>query len=216
VKPLNYSNSAITSYEITVKNAGSGPTGALEAALSGTDEGSFTITGSPIAGIDPDGTRSFTVAHNGSLPPAQYEAVVTVSGGNGIGVSFPVSFTVTETRTSGSVEIVYLEDGFPISPEITYDLAGVTVNAADEIELTWSQSLTIQTGTVYFKTIYLDGSPLTTVASATSNYVFRPGSGAGADFLKLTPGPHEVTVYFSETQGGAFFASGTLKFRISK
>lgn len=82
---------------ITVTNTGNQPTGALTAALIGTDTNSFTLTGASIASIAAGNTGSFTVQPKTGLAVKTHTATVTVDGANVTAQSFAVSFTVTET-----------------------------------------------------------------------------------------------------------------------
>ena len=91
--------SAQTPATVTVTNTGTGATGPLTVALSGTDATSFTLSPSNIADIAVGGNATFTVVPNTGLAAKTYTATVTVSGGNSITASFNVSFTVTNTPT---------------------------------------------------------------------------------------------------------------------
>jgi hypothetical protein len=204
--------SSAPSKTITIQNTGSGPTGPLTVELSGTDAANFTLSPGTVPSIAVEGNATFTVSPVSGLDEGTYTATVTVTGGHELDGSFKVSFTVSDDLIAGSVTIVY-EDGFPADPELSYS-DGITPNEAGEIPLTWSESVTISTGTTYYKTIYVDGTPSTTLEQTESDYVFRPGA-EGEGCLRLVPGPHTVTVFFSESEGGTFIASAELKFRIS-
>jgi len=85
---------APTPLNVTVRNTGNQPTGALDIALSGTNAASFTLSTASIASIAVGGTGAFTVAPKTGLAANTYTATVTVTGGNGITAAFNVSFTV--------------------------------------------------------------------------------------------------------------------------
>ncbi|GHV32923.1 hypothetical protein AGMMS4952_24210 [Spirochaetia bacterium] len=86
---------AQTAKSVTITNTGNQATGALTAALSGANSGSFTLSTAAISSIAVSGTGSFTVVPNTGLEAGTYTATVTVSDGNGITASFDVSFAVT-------------------------------------------------------------------------------------------------------------------------
>jgi hypothetical protein len=211
VQAFNYDPAP--SRTITVKNTGTGATGELAAALSGEHRDSFTITGSLISGIDPYAESSFTVAAVSGLKAGVYTAHVAVTGGNSLSAGFGITFEVNDNRVSGSVAISY-SDSFGNNPEVSYS-EEIELNDAGEIPLTWSQAISIDTGTEYFKTVFIDGKKAATLVETESDYEFKPGEGdSWEDYL--APGPHTVTVFFSKTEEGAFIASAELKFRISK
>jgi hypothetical protein len=93
--------SALTPLSITVTNTGNQATGALTAALSGTNSGSFTLSKTSISSIAAGGTDSFTVEPNTGLSAGTYIATVTVSGSNVTSQTFDVSFTVNAASTYG-------------------------------------------------------------------------------------------------------------------
>ena len=90
---------------VTVQNTGNQATGALTAALSGTNANSFKINSGTagasgsVSSVAVSGTGSFTVQPVTGLTAGTHNATVTVSGGNGINASFIVSFIVTPTYT---------------------------------------------------------------------------------------------------------------------
>jgi formylglycine-generating enzyme required for sulfatase activity len=83
-----------TAKSVTITNTGNQATGALTAALSGTNSGSFTLSTTSINNIVAGGTDTFTVVPNTGLALGTYTDTVTISGSNGITASFSVSFTV--------------------------------------------------------------------------------------------------------------------------
>jgi uncharacterized membrane protein len=97
---------AITPLAVTVANAGNQATGALAAALSGTNAGSFTLSAGSIASIAVGGSGAFAIGPKTGLTATggtagTYTATVTVSGDNGITASFGVRFTVNAAQTYG-------------------------------------------------------------------------------------------------------------------
>jgi uncharacterized membrane protein len=99
--PATSGYGAQTALSVTVTNSGNQATGALTAALSGTNLGSFTLSTTTINSIAASGNDTFTVVPNTGLAARTYTATVTVSGDNSITASFGVSFTVTEADTYG-------------------------------------------------------------------------------------------------------------------
>jgi len=82
--------------EVTVENIGNMATGELIVELSGDDEDCFSLTTGAVFSLDIDETYEFTVSPQLGLLAGIYEAVVTVSGENGIEESLDISFTVNE------------------------------------------------------------------------------------------------------------------------
>jgi hypothetical protein len=93
---------------VTVTNTGTQATGALNAVLSGTGAGNFAISDSFLADIPAGGSASFIVGPKANLPIGTYKVTVSVSGGNGLGASFDVSFLVKLTFSSIPDIITYL------------------------------------------------------------------------------------------------------------
>ena len=92
--PADVGYGAQTSRTVTVSNTGTGATGDLSVALSGTNPDAFTVSPTSISSIAPGGTDSFTVVPNTGLPASTYTATVTVNGDSVDAKSFAVSFTV--------------------------------------------------------------------------------------------------------------------------
>ena len=93
--PADVGYGAQTSRNVTVSNTGTGDTGDLSVALSGTNADAFTVSKTSISSIAPGGTDSFTVVPNTGLPAGTYTATVTVDGTSVDAKSFVVSFTVS-------------------------------------------------------------------------------------------------------------------------
>jgi hypothetical protein len=85
--PATVGYAAQTPLTVTVTNTGNTATGGLSVALSGTDSGSFTLSGTSINSIASGGTGTFTVVPKTGLAIKTYAATVTVSGSNGITAS---------------------------------------------------------------------------------------------------------------------------------
>nr|MCR5616114.1 InlB B-repeat-containing protein [Saccharofermentans sp.] len=98
--------SALTPATVTVTNTGTGSTGNLTVALSGSNPGCFTLSKTSLSGIAANGSDTFTIVPNTGLAPATYSTTVTVTGENNISATFKVSFKVnpvmyTVTITGG-------------------------------------------------------------------------------------------------------------------
>ena len=92
--PADVGYGAQTSRNVTVSNTGTGDTGDLSVALSGTNADAFTVSTAYISSIAPSSTRSFTVVPKTGLSAGTYTATVTVDGTSVDAKSFVVSFTV--------------------------------------------------------------------------------------------------------------------------
>jgi hypothetical protein len=100
-----------TAKSVTIDNTGNQATGALTAALSGDDSGSFTLSTTAIPSIAVGETDTFTVAPNTGLAAGTYTATVTVNGENSITADFDVSFTVNPSIGTGNITIGFNEGG---------------------------------------------------------------------------------------------------------
>ncbi len=95
-KTVGYSIGSITPLTVTLTNTGTRETGALTAA-AGTK---FTVSKTSIGSIPVGGSTTFTVKPVTNLGVGTHTGTVTVSGGNEISASFPVSFTVSAPTAS--------------------------------------------------------------------------------------------------------------------
>jgi uncharacterized membrane protein len=139
---------------VTVTNTGNQATGALVAALSGANAGSFALTGSSIASIAAGGTGTFAVAPKTGLTATggasgTYAATVTVSGGNSIAArSFGVSFTVHPAESapvysialdaSGTHTFAALAPGYAAIAPLTVSVANTGDQATGALVATLS------------------------------------------------------------------------------
>jgi hypothetical protein len=136
---------AVEALTVTVTNTGNRATGGLTAALSGTDAGSFTVTGSPIGDIPAGGTGTFTVVPKTGLTTAggtakTYAATVTVSGGNGITAGFGLSFTVypqpaygISLDKAGTHALPGVNVGYPAVAPLTVTVTNTGTGATGEL-----------------------------------------------------------------------------------
>jgi uncharacterized membrane protein len=90
----DFGYNAQTAKTVTVTNIGKEATGKLTLAVAGDNAEAFKLSKSAISNIAVGKTTTFTVKPNTGLSAGVYTATVTVSGSNGIGASFDVSFTV--------------------------------------------------------------------------------------------------------------------------
>jgi len=158
--PRAFGYAAQTPQTVTVTNTGNQATGALSVALSGTNAGSFTLSGLSIPSIASGGTATFTVVPNTGLAIGTYTAMVTVSGTGTVKVgekelelpfyvSFNVSFTVN--RIAGAaISAAPVVSGKPTHNSMTVAAAAISgTNPGGqtvEYAITTSTSSTLPTG----------------------------------------------------------------------
>lgn len=175
---------AQTPLTVTVSNAGNQATGALTAALSGTNSGSFTLSPTSIGSIAVNGNSTFTVKPNTGLAAGTYTATVTVSGGNSITAGFNVSFTVTAVATVPVTGVTVAPGTATIEAGKTQQLtASVVPENATTKAVTWASDKTaIAT---------VDASGLVTAVAegtATITATAKDGSGKiGSCAVTITP-----------------------------
>ncbi len=104
--------SALTPATVTVTNTGTGATGNLSVALSGTDASSFTLSKTSLSGLSANGSDTFTIVPKDGLAAKTYTATVTVSGENDISATFNVSFTVNPLYT-----VTFNANGHGMNPD---------------------------------------------------------------------------------------------------
>ena len=143
-----YTADDITPLTVTVTNTGNQPTGALTAELSGTNYGSFVLTGYAIASLDPEAYTSFTVAPRLGLATGTHVATVSVVGANDIRAYFGVS--------------VLVYDG--ALPQLV--MGEISVNAAGVVS--WPAATG---GEVYGYRVILNGTPHTPDLPATARNI---------------------------------------------
>jgi len=149
---LIYNSTALTGHTftdlneitVTVVNMGSEATGELDITLTGDDADSFELSDTTLTSIVFGGTATFTVKPADSLEPGEYNATVTVSGGNAI----TASFTVDYEEPMPSINSISLE----YEDEPIEDYTFTTRNA---ITVTIKNTGTLATGTL---TINLTGN----------------------------------------------------------
>ena len=79
---------------ITVTNTGNMPTGPLSVSISGPNASDMVLSSTEIGNIAVGGSDSVIVVLKADLPEGTYNAIVTISGGNGIMSNYFVSFIV--------------------------------------------------------------------------------------------------------------------------
>jgi hypothetical protein len=92
-----------TPKSVTITNRGNQT--AVNLTISVSNSSAFTLSKASISSIEAGETDAFTVKPNTGLSSRNYTATVTVSGDNGIGASFNVSFTVEEARYEISLDV---------------------------------------------------------------------------------------------------------------
>jgi hypothetical protein len=198
--------SAATGYtpsarSVTVTNTGNQATGALTAALSGTNSGNFSLTGASIASIAVGGNGSFSVTPNSGLGVGTYTATVTVTGGNSITANFNVSFTVTVAPTygitlsqTGTYSFTTAAPGYstPTALSVNVTNTGNQATGALTAGLSGTNSGSFTLSTTSIATIAAAGT-------STGAFTVRPNTG-------LSAGSYNATVTVS---GGANITSQT-------
>ena len=114
---------AQTAKNIVITNTGDQPTGDLIVVLSGANTEAFTLSAANVASIAVGGTGGFSVVPNMGLAAGDYNATVTVSGGNGISAGFNVSLTVNQAPKYG---ISLSETGTYTFPAATFEYPAQT------------------------------------------------------------------------------------------
>jgi hypothetical protein len=120
---------------VTAANTGNQPTGELAVSLGGRNPAAFTVSAPNLGSVAVGGSAGFGVAPGSGLAPGTYEAVVTVSGGNGISDSFALSFEVKEKPAPGAPDTdalkIALEAAQSIDRTLPYAQEGIdALNAA--------------------------------------------------------------------------------------
>ena len=209
----NVGYSQITAHSVTVTNTGNQATGALTIALSGSNDGSFTLSRTSIPSITASGgTQSFTIRPNNNLPPGIYNATVTVSGGSGL---TPQSFNVRFAVRSWAISLT--PAGNHIFPSADAGYAAPTAHS-----VTVRNTGTQPTGTLR---IALSGaneenftlnriSIPSLAANATETFTVRPNTELPAGNYETTvtvyPDPTVTTTARHTTAAGSTIAtSGT-------
>ncbi|GHT59372.1 hypothetical protein FACS1894109_15170 [Spirochaetia bacterium] len=183
-----------TEKSVTITNTGNQATGALTAALSGIDSGSFILSTTSIGSIAAGGTGSFTVVPNTGLTAGTYSATVTVSGGNGITASFDVSFTVSSNPIYGINLDVSGTHTFPVeaSGYGTQTEKSVTItNTGNQATGALTAALSGTNSTAFSLSTTSIGS---IAAGGTGSFTVVPNTG-------LTAGTYSATVTVSGGNG---------------
>jgi hypothetical protein len=156
---------AIVGYEaqtakgITITNTGDQVTGALTAALSGANSGSFTLLKTTITSIAVGGTDTFTVRPNTGLAPGTYTATVTIN--DSITANFNVSFTVNPFTYSINLDTTETHT-FPARP------AGYGTQATKSVTITNTGNQA--TGALSIALSGTNGGAFTLSTTATSSF----------------------------------------------
>lgn len=192
--------SAQQAYSVAVSNTGTGATGALTVALSGTGSESFTLSKTSVDSIAAGGSASFTVTPKTELGAGTYTAVVTVSGGNGISDSFPVSFTVNAAPGKTNEEYPVLSDfsTFTGSGDVSVRIDAAKdkfVRLLNNGQVVDPQNYTVQSGSTI---ITLKESYLKTLGNGTHQFVAEFTDGTAALSLHVNA-PSESGVKSPQT-----------------
>jgi hypothetical protein len=163
--PISYD--AKTPSIVTVNNTGNQPTGVLDIILSGLNSSSFTLNKSSIANITVGGSDNFTVTPKTGLGVGIHEAIVTVSGANGISEFINVNFEVialavygisinpSTDKNFGSVTVGY---GAQAPHNVTINNTGDQTTGALSIALTGTNSTSFTLNKTSITNIAVGGS----------------------------------------------------------
>ncbi|MDR2619117.1 MAG: leucine-rich repeat domain-containing protein, partial [Treponema sp.] len=201
---------AITPLTVTVTNTGNQATGGLTVALSGTNAANYFATtpgDGAIAGIPAGGTATFTIGPKtgltaGTSTAKTYEAIVTVSGGNGIGVSFPVSFTVNprpeygiSLSETGTYTFTGAAEGYAEAETLSVTVSNIGTNATGQLTA-------FLTGTNAANYFTLSTASISSIAvGGTATFTVRPKTGLGV-------GTYTATITVNDGSGGNGIGAG--------
>jgi uncharacterized membrane protein len=171
---------------VTISNTGNQPTGNLTLSLSNSSL--FTLSTTSVSSIAASGTDAFTVTPKTGLAAGNYNATVTVSGGNVTSKSFSVSFTVNPAPVYGINLDATGTHTFPVATEGYGAQSAKTVNISN----TGNQP----TGNL---TLALSNSTAFTLSSTAINSIGVNGSNSFTVTPKtgLTAGNYSATVTVS-------------------
>lgn len=102
-----YALSGINAYEVTVSTTGNSAATNLQLQLEGPDSDSFTLSKTSLNDLAGTQTDSFSVTPAANLPVGIYTANVTITGAQGISVSFALSFSVKDEVLTGKTIYLY-------------------------------------------------------------------------------------------------------------
>ncbi|MDR1786907.1 MAG: fibronectin type III domain-containing protein [Treponema sp.] len=219
-------------FQVTVTNSGNQPTGALEVALTGSDQGSFTLSTSSMNSLAVSGSGTFTVQPNAGLTTAKtYSAAVSVTGKNGISAEFEVTFTVTQSEyrialsKSGAHDFSasgpHYSSGYTAPDALTVIVtnSGNQPTGALEVALTGSDQGSFTLSTSSMNSLAVSGSgtftvqpnaALTTEKTYTATVSVTGGNGISAafdvSFSVLIPIPGVPTGLQAEAQNAGSVA----------
>jgi hypothetical protein len=207
--PDGYGYPEHVAHNVTITNTGNQPTGALTIALSGANQGSFTLSKPSVTDIVASGTDEFTVRPNIGLAIGTYTATVTVDGANVTSQSFDVSFTVVQGAGAIVEKATFANSNYTSitinavpqpSNGQSVQYAINMANNADISTLNWQSGLTFTglnpglTYYVYARSVgnanFLDGTPSVSDAMltrSTSNIILD-----GEKEIVLTAYPNPV------------------------
>jgi len=202
---------------ITVTNAaGNTETGALVAALSGTNASSFTLSTTSVASINGGGTGTFTVRPNANLAVGAYTASITVANTN-IPTSTANTITVTFTVAAAPIHGITLN---PTTHEFDAKEFGYAAAPA-ALTITVTNTSTVATGELTIALSGGAGSNFTTPSTSTLKIASIPAGSSGntATFTVqpktgLAAGTHSETVTVSGANN--ISATATVRFTVHK
>lgn len=175
---------------VTVTNTGDVDTGSLTVALSGVDANSFTLTNDSLSSIAVGNTTTFTVKPNTGLPQGTYTAAVTVSGSNGIGAAFDISFTVAASQNEANVKYAIATiKAAPLETWSVSQAACESLTIIDELDKILTELMDLYSLEFGFKRIAVEDITDATAGTAsnpqgtngTYNFTLTASGGAADD-----------------------------------
>jgi hypothetical protein len=178
-------------FDVTITNTGNQATGALTAALSGTNGNSFTLSKTTIDSIAVSGADTFTVRPNAGLAEAAYTATVTVSGGSDITAqSFDVSFTVASYVITGS------------DSSFTATRAGVTIGAVGQPIQTVINAVRTDAAGNAATVQFGDGTTVLNIGSASASFNNTGGTWGAVTLTGKITGSNDANFSGTIVTGG--------------
>ncbi|MDR0594213.1 MAG: choice-of-anchor D domain-containing protein [Bifidobacteriaceae bacterium] len=175
----------VAAQSVTVTNTGTGATGALNVALSGSDPAAFALSAASLGSIAAGGTSSFTVAPVTGLGAGTYTATVAVTGQRGIALGFNVSFTVSRAAqaalaiTGLGASYTYGDGPFTVATEGGSGDGAVSFASSDPLVATVSGDQVSVVGAGSFR--------LTATKAAAGDYGSAQVTSAVVNVAEATP-----------------------------
>jgi hypothetical protein len=190
---------------VTVTNKGNQPTGNLILGLSGDNSSSFDLSKTLInsIGTTANANDTFTVFPKGGLTANTYNAIVTVSGSNGISKAFNIKFTVTSAKS----DVKFTNITFTYDDEIDALIPTSSIGKLKRGNYDGAQNVVINfdTGGALWSDFkwMIDNTDVTSIVTSPTSNVRRLtiNNNVNGDFGALL-GTNSFTVSVSAVLGG--------------